>query len=119
MPHRKISAFVDTKSRKAKSFIKDTTDSLLEIKDFEVEPGDILVVIDVRSLYTSILHNLGVKAMKNELNEEGMVPSHIWILTALAKVILENNEFGFNGKYYTLKRKSCFRIFKYAQLIKI
>ena len=103
-PTENISAYVDTKSRsavmKADSHIKDTTHFLLETKDLEISPSDILVVIDAKSLYTSIPHDEGIQAMKEALLNEGLEETQVWLITELAEIILKNNEFEFNGKYY-------------------
>lgn len=44
------------------SFTRDTTDLLKRIEDIILEPEQFLVSIDVESLYTSIPHDLGLKA---------------------------------------------------------
>ncbi len=86
------------------SFIKDTTHFLKEIKDLQLQPGDILVVIDVKSLYTSIKHNKGIIALKEALQKRGMDISEVWLIAALARIILTSNEFEFNGKCYRQKQ---------------
>ena len=62
----KISAFVDLHLRKfiprIPSYVKDTTHFINIIKNIQLEPHDILVIIDISSLYTSIPHTEGIAA---------------------------------------------------------
>ena len=47
------------------SYIKDTTYFLTLLQDINIEDTDLLVTIDVSSLYTNIIHDEGLEAMKN------------------------------------------------------
>ncbi|XP_062601156.1 uncharacterized protein LOC134262845 [Saccostrea cucullata] len=84
------------------SFIRDDLDFLNYIPE-EVQQNTILVSFDVTSLYTNILHYLGLEAVKfwmekypTETNERF---SKEFILEAL-QVVLENNHFHFDEQFY-------------------
>ena len=72
----KISAYVDTFLRKYTprnpSYIKDTTHFLNTLKHLEIQNTDLLVTIDVRSLYTNIPHTEGIAAITRMIEETGL-----------------------------------------------
>ena len=64
---------------------------------------DLLVCIDVKSLYTNIPHSEGLKAclqalLQGEENNPQQPPAEV--LTELLEVVLKNNTFEFNDKQY-------------------
>ena len=65
-PTEHISEFVDywlqPHMRSLPSYIKDTTQLINELKNVHVNTMDLLVCIDVKSLYTNIPHSEGLKA---------------------------------------------------------
>ena len=69
----KITAHVDEYLRKCipriPSYINDITHSLNIIKQIKLDPQDILVTIDVSSLYTNIPHNEGISALTRMIDE--------------------------------------------------
>ncbi|MEW8548114.1 MAG: hypothetical protein AB2693_31815, partial [Candidatus Thiodiazotropha sp.] len=84
------------------SYIRDSLDFLNYLPE-TVEDGTLLVSFDIVNLYSNISHSLGLEAMEHWLNK---YPAKIhrrfsktFILEAI-KLILENNNFYFNGKYY-------------------
>ena len=64
----KLSEFVDENiknlTQQVPSYIKDTTHFLTMIRDITINPNDLLVTIDVSSLYTNIIHEEGLEAME-------------------------------------------------------
>ena len=65
----KLSGYVDYHLqpivREIHSYIKDTSDSLRKLKPItEVPENSYLVILDVKSVYTSILNFKGIKAVK-------------------------------------------------------
>lgn len=83
------------------SYIKDTNHFLSDIVDLFVPPGSLLVTLDVASLYTNIPHADGIQAALHSYNEsvcDKIIDSST--LVTLLKLILEFNNFEFNGVHY-------------------
>ena len=73
-PTEKISEFLDTQLKpimqKSWYYIKDSGHFIRKIKNLtDIPEGAILVTADVVSLYPSILHQAGLKALKKALDE--------------------------------------------------
>ena len=73
-PTEKISQFLDMQLKpimlKSWSYIKDSGDFIRKIKNLtDIPEGAILVTADVVSLYPSIPHQTGLKALKKALDE--------------------------------------------------
>ena len=70
-----MSASVDLHLRKftprIPSYVKDTTHFINITKNIQIEPQDILVTIDVSSLYTNIPHTEGIAAINKVMEETG------------------------------------------------
>lgn len=85
-----------------KSYVRDDIDFLQYIPE-KVPTDSYLISFDVTSLYTNISHQLGVKAISYWLDKYPNFIHHRFskefILKGL-KIILENNNFNFNGKTY-------------------
>ena len=83
---------------KLKSYTKDSTDAINKIsmiKD-KVSQTDILVSMDVRSLYTNIPNNEGIQAAREALNgSSSRIPTRV--ITTFLFLILTLNNFIFNG----------------------
>lgn len=84
---------------KSPSYIRDTTDFINQAKDIEGLPDDtILFCFDVCKLYHSIPKGEGLEACKKasrtkkRIADEGVI--------GMIKLVLENNNFEFNGKHY-------------------
>jgi hypothetical protein len=77
-----------------------------------VNPNSELISVDVVSLYTNILHDLGISAitfwLKNKRNIVQDRFSKEFIL-ATVKTILKRNVFYFDGKFYRQKRGTAMR----------
>ena len=106
-----ISKYVDyhlqPEVRKLKSYTKDSTDTINKLKEIqnEIEEDDILVTMDVRSLYTNIPNNEGIQAVREKLNDSpSRLPSRV--ITTFLMLILSLNNFIFNGINY-LQTKGC------------
>ena len=71
----KMSAFVDEHLRKftprIPSYVKDTTYCIDITKNIQLDPDELLVTIDVSSLYTNISHTEGIAATKKMMEETG------------------------------------------------
>ena len=52
--------------RKIPSYIKNTNNFMHKIHNFPVPPNSLLVTMDVKSLYTSILNNEGMTSLEKK-----------------------------------------------------
>ena len=66
---KRLSEFVDENIKHLVQlvpfYIKDTTHFLTLLQDINIEDTDLLVTIDVSSLYMNIIHDEGLEAIKN------------------------------------------------------
>jgi len=89
-----------------KSYVRDDFDFLNKLPD-EVEEDTILITYDVTSLYTNISKETGINAIKYFLEKHPeCIPSRFkqeFIIDAI-DLILDNNTFQFNGKFYHQKQ---------------
>ena len=103
----RISAFVDhflaPIVRQSRSYLRDTSDFLNKLTAVQgTKPGDILVTLDVSSLYTNIPNLEGLNAAYDALCRDRGVdaqPSNISLMDMLNQVLTMNN-FQFNGTNY-------------------
>ena len=74
-------------------------DFLIKIKQIENLPeNSILVTADVVGLYSSISHELGLKALEEALEKRESKQISTDDLIKLTKFVLQNNYFKFNGE---------------------
>ena len=103
-PTENISKFVDFHIKdyvpKIDSYVKDTTHFINILQDYELEPGDLLVTLDVKALYTNIPHAEGLQALNETLTNNNHQNPPPWALVRLADLVLKNNMFQFNNKFY-------------------
>ena len=102
-PKEKVSEFLDNQLKSAMqsrgSCIKDSGDFIKKIKNIGTIPKDsILVTADVVGLYPSIPHEAGLKALEKALNSRTNKKVSTEDLVKMAKFVLKNNYFEFNGK---------------------
>ena len=86
-----------------KSYVRDDIDFLQYIPK-RISEDTILVSFDVTSLYTNISYELGVEAITFWLEKyPKLINSRFFneFLIESMKIILENNNFYFNDKFYT------------------
>ena len=86
------------------SYIKDTGHFLNIINTIEIEEEDLLAMVHVSSLYTTIRHQDEITALKQWLIENGTTIEKAEFIGALAKLVLTSNYFTFNGKIYLQKQ---------------
>jgi hypothetical protein len=87
-----------------RSFVKDTTHFLQILKDVGQLPDNtLLATLDVTSLYTNILNDIGIQAARETLNttrpQPGTKPSNASLIQLLELVLTRNN-FQFNCQNY-------------------
>lgn len=104
-PTDKISHTVDRILRpfvsKLPSHIKDTRHFISKITDIgHHHEDDIMVTIDVSSLYTSIPHQDGLKAIRSTLSQSPHLPISLDIVCELAEMTLTMNTFQFKNHHY-------------------
>ena len=102
-PPEKVSEFLDSQLKSAmqssRSYIKDSGDFIKKIKNIGPIPKDsILVTADIVGLYPSIPHEAGLKALAEALNSRTNKNVSTEDLIKMAKFVLKNNYFEFNGK---------------------
>ena len=104
----KLSEFVDENiknlAQQVPSYIKDTTHFLTMIQDITINPNDLLVTIDVSSLYTNIIHEEGLEAMEQWMITNNIPHQKANLIKTLGKLVLKNNYFEFNGNLYLQKQ---------------
>ena len=106
-----ISQFVDTwlqpLMRNLPAFIKDTSEFINLIERTPFPESCLLASIDVSSLYTNIPHNEGklaaMRALADVENPDPYQPP-AEVIGELIEIVLQNNVFEFNGKYYLQKQ---------------
>ena len=104
MPAEKVSEFLDyilnPVMQNGKSYITNSGHFLEKIKNISTLPENtILVTADVVGLYPSILHQAGLNALKEALeNRFFKIPTEN--LIKMAEFVLKNNLFEFNNKVF-------------------
>ena len=84
--------------QKGKSYIKDSGNFTNKIKELHSIPnGAILVTSDAVALYPSILHEAGLKVLKDALDNRESKPISTEDFIKMAHFVLQNNHFEFNG----------------------
>ena len=99
---KKISAYVDQQLRhlvpRIPSYLKDTTHLIHILLGKKLAPEDILVTIDVQSLYTNIPHTEGIQALNRIFKESNTDPMKKLLICRLANLVLTRNYFSFSKK---------------------
>ena len=96
-----LDSFLKYQARKCKSYIQDTNNFLVKLKDVGKIPlNSILCTMDVASLYTNIDQNEGAEACfdKLETRQNKQTPSSL--LKKLILIVLKANIFKFNNNFY-------------------
>ena len=87
--------------RKIPSYVKDTTNFLLKLQDFDNLPLHMsLLTFDVTSLYTNIPHNKGIEACRAALNSRGILEPPTEDLIHLLRLIQERKNFTFEDEHF-------------------
>ena len=105
-PTEKLSSFVDKLlqpiAQQQKSYLKDTTDFVNFIEKTKVPVDDILVSMDVTSLYTNRPQEEGIltecRAYQKIYDNEPAIPTRL--LERALSLILQENSFQFNRNHY-------------------
>ena len=79
------------------TYIKDTTDFLVKLQNLlPLPPGTLLIALDVKSLYTNILHDEGMEVCRAVLNARAIQQPPTKDLVRLVELILTKNNFTFD-----------------------
>ena len=101
---QKISAYVEQQIRhlvpRIPSYLKDTTHLIHILLGKKLAPEDILITIDVQSLYTNTPHTEGIQALNRILKETNTDPMKKLLIYRLANLVLTKNYFCFNKRLY-------------------
>ena len=87
------------------SYIKDTRHFLQYLDNQNVEEDDILVTMDIKSLYTSLKHSLVKSAIAYWYNNTDTINTrfNLNMLLEGIDIIVKNNTFKFNAIWYKMK----------------
>ena len=94
-----IDRFLQIKSNLHPSCIKETPDSLNNIKNLKIPPKFILITCDDSSMFTSIDNNAGMAAIKQTFSDMQSHPYYKPVLDLL-EISLKENDFQFNNETY-------------------
>ena len=87
--------------RKIPSYLKDTKDFLNRLgQHTHLHEDESMASVDVSALYTSIPHAGGLEAIRLVLSEDPPAGIDPETVVALLEIVLKNNTFKFNGKFY-------------------
>ena len=88
-------------------YVKDTKDFIQKLKQIEEIPeNSLLVTLDVKSLYTNIPDNGGIKAVKEAYAKQPNKTVPTKVITTFISSILTFNNFIFNSVNY-IRKKGC------------
>ena len=96
-PTEKASEFLDFHLKRVMqngaSYAKDSNDFINKVKNIDIRNDVLLVTVDVVGLYSSITHEVGLRALKNTLENRNYkeIPTENFI--KMAEFILKNNYF--------------------------
>ena len=102
-PTEKIFAleFLEPIVQELPSYIKDTTHFLQKIDEVgEISEHTYMVITDVKSLYTNIDNDEGLRAVEEELEKRSVKTTPSFAIAMLMKLVLILNNFVFNGLNY-------------------
>uniref|UniRef100_A0A8C5WLI7 Reverse transcriptase domain-containing protein n=1 Tax=Leptobrachium leishanense TaxID=445787 RepID=A0A8C5WLI7_9ANUR len=95
-----VDKFLQPLVPQARSFIRDTKDFLLKLRDLSLPADVILATLDINSLYTSIPHNEGIVAIKQYLSIAVSPPKLVDFILALLEIVLKKNFFRYGSIFY-------------------
>ena len=88
----------------SRSYVKDTNHFLSRLSELgRIPEGALLCTVDVVGLYPSIPHREGLEAIREALDRRENPGVATDTLVGLASLVLENNYFEFNDRFYRQK----------------
>ena len=82
------------------SYLKDTYDFISKVRGQRVKGQWYLITADVESLYTNMKIDLILQSVKDIFLEYPDLNRNDFLVLELLRIILENNDFEFDGKFY-------------------
>ena len=105
-----VDYYLNPVTQKLNSYVRDTTDFINKLSKVKDLPQNIiLILMDVRYIYTNIPTKEGLNAVKSKLNEpidKNTLKTSPIVILEFFKFILTCNNFKFNGKHF-LQIKDC------------
>lgn len=96
-----INHFLQPLAQNVPTYIRDGTHLLDTLKAYTWETTYQWVSLDVNSLYTSILHNVGLRSVQNFLLQDPLInPKQANFIVDSTKFCLTHNYFSFDNKFY-------------------
>jgi len=100
----RISEYVDhflyPLATKHDSYVRDTSDFLEKLSNITTDPENLLITLDVESLYTNIDNSQGLRAVKQAFRNNPNLDRPTLEITRLLSNMLRNNDFCFNNEWY-------------------
>ena len=100
---RFLDSYLQPMMKQLPAFIKDTTHFINAIEDIDIQPTDLLVTVDVKSLYTNIPNQSGIDACYSAWQRQQMKdPQHppAETLRHLLEMVLKLNTLEFDQEFY-------------------
>lgn len=86
--------------------MKDSRQLIAELKNFKIQDNDILVTIDVNSLYTNIVQKDGLSSVEWALHKQtDLKGEQIKYIMKGLKLAMCHNYFWHKGNYYTQTKR--------------
>lgn len=95
-----IEQFLKPLACKHPSYIKNSYEFIDKIKNLKVDTDTYLVTGDIESLYTNMKHNLTMTSVRDIFKKYPDNNRPDTFILDLLRIILENNDFNFNGDTY-------------------
>ena len=81
-------------------WLRRCNDFINKVKNIDIPNGALLVTADIVGLYPSILHKVGLKALKNALENRNYEDIPTKNFLKMAEILLKNNWFEFNSSVF-------------------
>ena len=95
-----IDTFLKPIAQNQPSYIQDTKDFINKTRELKIVDSDLLVTMDVISLYTNIDQEEGKNTCEDFLNLRSYISIPTNFIVKLISIILHSNTMFFNGKFF-------------------
>lgn len=96
-----VDVFLQPLAQSLPSYIRDSTHLLERLSLYTWDDNYLWLSLDVNSLYTSIPHNIGLRALQHFLSQDNMTnPDQATFILDATTFCLTHNYFLFQGDYY-------------------
>ena len=80
-----------------------------KVKNIDIPNDNLLVIADVVGLYPNIPHRVGLKGLRNALENRNFKEIPTKHLIKMAKFVLKNNNFEFHSSVFSTNFWYCYR----------